>query len=897
MVDCADLIEACAEALVLADLRDWQHLAGLQQRLLAIAEAAPSTALRTHARTTAAAVERLFDGEISNEALAVAGAKLTQAIEELRQLLAPPDPLAAGGARLALVEFLQRHQTGPDELAALLAAAGRGEPGCLDSFRRALHTLKGEAGMLRLDDLQRVCHAMEDAVQDPALLPVDSLLKAIDWIGLRLDLAGGRGEAGDLAAVELVQAWLHAGVAAAASRRDSGTGSFEPDVPDDAPIIESPLSPNRKPTTNRQRFDQSLAKGGQLPEEATPEMLGEFLNESHEHLERVEGLFIAMVPGSASADDLNAIFRSFHTIKGLSGFLNLTRVQVLAHAAEDMLDRLRSGGLQFDQRVLDLLFSALDTLKGLMVGLGQAMGSGGPTPDDPQLPALVLALRQAAKGSMPENFPTKRQPRTEATRPLRPAHAAQPLGEILIETGAVPAEVVRAALAQQQLLTPERRLGEILLDAGQISPAELGQALAEQRVDGEARPDTERGGPRSDALRPGVPGVVPATMRVDVERVDALNDAIGELVIAQNMLSCSAELSQLASRRVQSLLAQLDRVTRNIQDMAMRLRLVSIRPVFQRMVRLGRDAARKLGKEAEVITEGDEQELDKSVVDRLGDPLVHLVRNAVDHGLEADPAARAAAGKPACGKVTLRAYRTSGSFCVTVSDDGRGLDRARILAKARERNLVREGQHLTDEEVWALIFLPGFSTADKVTDVSGRGVGMDVVKRMVEEMRGQVVVESKAGAGTTITILLPLTLAIIDGMLVGVGDEQYILPTLSVITSTRPREDELGSMCGNSRLLTFQGHQIPVVTLRQVFGLGGELPPRPLVVVVEDGSRRVGLVVDAVLGRQQVVLKALGAGMPTVPGVGGATINGDGRVCLVLDVGGLLQLASTQEVA
>lgn len=464
-----------------------------------------------------------------------------------------------------------------------------------------------------------------------------------------------------------------------------------------------------------------------------------------------------------------------------------------------------------------------------------------------------------------------------------------------MRAGTVPAEVVQAALHQQEQLTPDRRLGEILVDAGMVSPGELDQALAAQRPDTEAevRPDTESSEPRSDVLRALPSGAgVPATMRVDVERVDVLNDAIGELVIAQNMLTCSPELRQLASRRVATLLAQLDRVTRSIQDMAMRLRLVSIRPVFQRMIRLGRDAGRKLGKDIEVVVDDGGQELDKSVVDRLGDPLLHLVRNAVDHGIEPDARARQAAGKSRSGRVTLRAYRSSGCFCVDVEDDGRGLNHERILAKAVERGLVREHQQLSEEEIANLLFLPGFSTAEKITEVSGRGVGMDVVKRMVEEMRGQVAIRSQAGRGTTVTILLPMTLAIIDGMVVRVGGEQFILPTLSVVTSTRPREDEMASVCGRSRMVAFQGHQLPLVSLRDLLRLPDAPAAHPLVVVVEDGARRVGLAVDELLGRQQVVLKTLGAGLPAVPGVGGATINGDGRVCLVLDVAGLIQLAS-----
>ena len=626
------------------------------------------------------------------------------------------------------------------------------------------------------------------------------------------------------------------------------------------PVVESTESAL---LPHAEAMDVSLASGGLLPEAAAPEALVEFLAESQEHLQRVEGLVLHLV--GADAGQLDAVFRSFHTIKGLSGFLGLRREQTLAHAAEDLLERLRTGKQEVNATVCDLLLAALDQMQALFTGL-EACATGAPAMADcPELPALVAALRAAAAGRVVSA--------TQATHRQRQALdlRTSPLGEVLVETGVVDRATVDAALAAQRL-TPERRLGEILVEAGKATTNEIEQALRQQSVPAAARV------------------AVPATMRVDVERVDALNDAIGELVIAQNMVACCPELKGLSSRRVQGLLAQLDRVTKTIQGMSMRLRLVSVQPVFQRMERLARDTAKKLNKAVEVELTGADQELDRSVVDRIGDPLVHLVRNAIDHGLE--PAqVRSTAGKPLAGKVFLRAYRTTGAFVVEVGDDGKGLDRERILAKAVERGLVRPEAQLSDDEVNHLIFLPGFSTAEVVTDVSGRGVGMDVVKRMVEEMRGSLHITSVLGQGTTIQIHLPLTLAIIDGMVVGADDQQYVIPTLAVAASLRPSADEFTQVCGRGRMFSFLGRQIPLVRLRDLFGLPGDDDHRSLVVVVDDGNRRAGLVVDRVLGRQSVVLKAMSRGLPTVHGVGGATINGDGKVCLVLDINGILTLA------
>ncbi len=597
--------------------------------------------------------------------------------------------------------------------------------------------------------------------------------------------------------------------------------------------------------------DPTLADGEDLPPEATPDTTREFITEAGEYVETIEGLMLS-IEAEPTAEHLNGIFRLFHTVKGLAGFLHLRRIQVLAHASEDLLHRLRSGTNAIARSEVDLLLAAVDQLKLLLAGLGEGLAHGR-LPPSPELPRVVADLRSAA-------------------RP-RPA----PLGELLIAGGAVGRATVEAALTAQKHLQTGRRLGEILVDAGQVSDREVAQALARQTP-------TESG---TSAVPPPV-----TTMRVEIGRVDALNDAIGELVIAQNMVACCPELRALGSRRVHALLAQLDRVTHTIQDMSMRLRLVSIQPVFQRMVRLGRDAARTLGKEVEIITEGEDQELDKSVVERLGEPLVHLVRNAIDHGLEGADARRAA-GKPPVGRVVLRAGRRSGSFCVEIVDDGRGLDRDRILAKARQRGLVREGQQPSDDEILHLIFLPGFSTVEQVTDLSGRGVGMDVVRRMVEELRGQVLLASEAGRGTTVTILLPLTLAIIDGMEIGVGDQRYILPTLSVVTSLRPTAETMVRVRTAGRLLSFAGHQLPVYDLREVLAGPPTTAARPLVVVVEDGKRRAGLLVDAIHGRHQVVVKAMAKGLPPAPGIGGASIGGDGRVCLVCDIPALINLATS----
>ena len=817
-------LSACAGFLAAADLADWQVVAEVQGRFSGLVQAAPASAQGILA-TCAAKIDELFTTEL-------AAAKLDAVRSELLTLLAelcsgsPNSATGVGGSddyqtTAALsepVDTLIHPLTGLISALEDLVAKK-------DHAREDFLSLANATAQQFPDDISLVVAKAVEACASDRPIPVTALTQALAWLHVRTPQTNESGEDSDRVTVVLAR------LAAANEQK---------------PHAAAPKSP-------AQSRDASLAEGGPLPAEASPETASEFLTEAGEYVQTIERLMLA-IEGAPTADNLNGIFRAFHTIKGLAGFLHLRRIQVLAHASEDLLDRLRNGKVAIDRPAVDLLLTALDQLKLLLEGLGEALGNG-ILPPSPDLPDVVLALRTAA-------------------------HVSVPLGALLVANGIVDQETVDAALAAQRHLQPDRRLGDILVEAGQVTPHELAATLAQQT-------------PVATTATPHASVVPPATMRVDIARVDALNDAIGELVIAQNMVSCSPEIRALGSRRVQALLAQLDRVTRSIQDMSMRLRLVSIQPVFQRMVRLGRDTSKAVGKSLEIITEGEDQELDKSVVERLGDPLVHLVRNAIDHGLETTEG-RLAAGKPAAGRVTLRAYRRAGAFCVEISDDGRGLDRTRILAKARERELVREGQVLRDDEILNLIFLPGFSTVEKVTDLSGRGVGMDVVRRMVEDMRGQVILTSEPGKGTTVTILLPLTLAIIDGMEIGVADQRYILPTLSVVTSMQSPAESLHSVQGQGQMLEFAGHQMPLFDLRSMFGCtDAPAVERPLVVVVEDGNRRAGLMVDAIHGRHQVVVKTMSPGLPPAPGIGGATIGGDGRVCLVCDIPGLIQLANS----
>jgi two-component system chemotaxis sensor kinase CheA len=389
------------------------------------------------------------------------------------------------------------------------------------------------------------------------------------------------------------------------------------------------------------------------------------------------------------------------------------------------------------------------------------------------------------------------------------------------------------------------------------------------------------------------------SIRVSVEKIDELMNTVGELVITQAMLSqLGSHFDGPEAEKLRAGLGQLERNMRELQESVMRVRMLPISFVFSRFPRMVRDLAQRLGKQIELKLTGEQTELDKTVLEKIGDPLVHLVRNCIDHGIES-PEARIGAGKPAEGTVHLDACHRGGNIAVEVSDDGGGLDKDRILAKARARGLIGPTDTLTDTEIYELIFVPGFSTAEKTTDLSGRGVGMDVVRRNVKELGGKVEVKSERGRGSRFTITLPLTLAIVDGQSVSVGTETYIVPLISIVESMQLKASGVTRLSGRSEVLSFRGDYLPIIRLHELFGV----EPRSralhegLVVVAEGDGRRVGLFVDDLLGQQQVVIKSLEANYGHIEGVSGATILGDGSVALILDVPGLIRAASMRAAA
>ncbi len=583
-----------------------------------------------------------------------------------------------------------------------------------------------------------------------------------------------------------------------------------------------------------------------------PELVANFLEEAREHLEGIEANLVYLEQHPKELEAINAIFRPFHTIKGVAGFLNLSQIQEAGHEVESVLDEVRSGRLPVSQGLIDLVLGAVDLLKMMLADLAEA-----------------LTARRSL--SVFDLTPLKEQ-----IRRLPSASDGVPrVGEILVEKGELAPEELAESLAAQKSQAAPQPLGEILVQGGKVTPQKVAQALVQQL--GETRPVAEK--------------QVTETVKVDVAKVDNLVDLMGELVIVQSQVRQNQKVAALNDQRLERDLGQMARITSELQKISMSMRMIPIGATFRKMVRLVRDLSHKTGKLVNLRLAGEDTEIDRNMVEAIYDPLVHLVRNAVDHGLET-PERRQARGKPPEGQLWLRAYHKGGNIIIEIEEDGQGLDRQAILARAVERGLVSAPEQLTPAQIDQLIFEPGFSTAKVVTEVSGRGVGMDVVKQTIERLRGKIEISTRPGEGSCFTLRLPLTLAIIDGMVVKVGEERYIMPTVGVRETLRPLPQDYFTVKGEGELIRVRDRLLPMMRLHRLFGIErAEVnPTQALVMVVEYEGEQRALLVDEILGKQEIVIKSLGHVFQRIQGLAGGTILGDGRVGLIVDLAGLFQL-------
>jgi two-component system chemotaxis sensor kinase CheA len=680
-----------------------------------------------------------------------------------------------------------------------------------------------------------------------------------------------------------------------------------------------------------------------------------FFDESFEALDTMEASLLKLDIGAPEPELINTIFRVAHSIKGGSATFGFDEVASFTHTCETLLDELRSNRMQVTRQITDLLLKSVDVMREMLRAVQHK------EPVDAQRVADVqfdMELAIAQKDSAPapsaaspstqvEAAPaTSEQPAAAAHRwriQFRPypqlfAHGNDPLrmmrelaevGDLTVKTdaSALPrlAELDPASCYLSWDLTVETEATREVIDqvfdwaegdCELVVSDELATGSAPQTQTAEvAAPKTDAPAPaakseQAPAPRPQLHAVgehdTPkhglgdgSSIRVSTEKIDELMNTVGELVITQSMLmQLGAKVSGPVAEQLRSGLAQLERNMRELQESVMRVRMLPISFVFSRFPRMVRDLSSRLGKQVDLKMSGEQTELDKTVLEKIGDPLVHLVRNSVDHGIEM-PDARIAAGKPPTGTVYLEAYHKGGNITVEVGDDGAGLNKDKILAKARDRGLVGPSDQLADEQIYDLIFLAGFSTAEQTTDISGRGVGMDVVRRNIKELGGTIEVRSQPGKGSRFIITLPLTLAIVDGQSVCVGDETYIVPLVTIIESLQLKPGMVNKVAGQGEVFWFRDGYLPIVRLYEVFGA----KPRTtqlhegLIMVVEGEGRRVGLFVDDLLGQQQVVIKSLETNFRRVDGISGATILGDGQVALILDVPALVRGASQRAAA
>ncbi len=674
-----------------------------------------------------------------------------------------------------------------------------------------------------------------------------------------------------------------------------------------------------------------------------------FFEESFEAVESMESALLELDHDAPDGESVNGIFRGAHSIKGGAGMFGFEAIAGFTHVMETLLDEIRNGQRRVDSAIVDLLLQAVDCLRAMLAAnqagedptservtetqkaleavlAGNAPDQATDEPCTPEGDGEGAVTREPGDGRgwrvrfrpHPDFFASGNDPLTflKELGQLGPAEVECRTDDLPdldgIDAGTcylswtidLRADVAREAIDEVFGWVEDQAEIEIEpVAAGPDTPttasAEPGGAppTTQGALPADTVPAEAAARPNGGEEAPGRGGAKARTdskpqtgsIRVAIDKIDTLINLVGELVITQSMLSHLGEEfdeSQLEALRLG--LSNLDRHTRELQESVMSIRMLPIKFCFSRFPRVVHDLSSRLGKRVELELRGEQTELDKTVLEKINDPLVHAVRNCIDHGIEL-PEARRAAGKPETGHICLNAYHSGGNIVIEVTDDGAGLPKQKILERARERGLIAEDARLSDEEIDNLVFLPGFSTAERVSDISGRGVGMDVVRRNINDLGGSVEIHSLEGQGSTLTIRLPLTMAILDGQLVRVGDQIYVIAVASIVESLRIEPHHVSTVAGENELYRLRESYIPILRLYEEFGI----PPRTerleegILVVVEADGRPVGLFVDELLGQQQVVIKSLEPNYRQLPGIAGATILGDGRIALILDVPGL----------
>jgi two-component system, chemotaxis family, sensor kinase CheA len=736
-----------------------------------------------------------------------------------------------------IISFIAEGYERLDDAEAQLGKLGdEGDTSRLNSVFRLFHSVKGSAGYLGFEAIKSLTHEAEALLEvflkekiattaeslDVIYATIDtlrSLIKAVE--ATYSDESGTQAASAQTSRISECIASLRSGVAASGAKAET----------------------------------ENLIV---LTELVSRDMVERFIAECSDLVEGAERTALGLEKSSDKAEAVNGIFRAIHTIKGNSGFFGYAYLEGLCMGFEAILDGARKGSVPLNEGFVSSIIARVDALR-------SAMGT-----------LHIVDAAEAGREGAGDAVPVERAPAIADQSPTALTMGYQPLGEILVDMGAVEEEAVLGALDMQ-----ERPLGEILVAEGHLKTDDLKKALEVQKAQA------------GFSERAPVEEIQRKEIRVDTNKLDKLFDLVGELITAEAIVLNSSDLAGLKLDNFSKSFAGLNKISREIQETTMMIRMIPLESLFQKMTRLVRDLSRKSGKPVDFRVTGQETEMDKNVIEQISDPLVHIIRNAIDHGLES-PERRAAAGKEPTGSLHLDARYEGSEIWISVKDDGAGLSRELILAKAVEKGMVKADAAATmaDKDVWALIFEPGFSTAAAVTEVSGRGVGMDVVKKNLERIRGKADIRTALGGGTEFILKIPLTMAIIEGITVRAGDNFYSIPLGDILEFFKVSPSQLTVAERGEVTVALRGSIMPLVKLGEVFKIMGAAldPEKGTIIVVHSGGHKACLLIDEVVGNQQIVVKSLSEFLGRVEGISGCSILGDGTVSFIIDTGKLLSL-------
>ena len=597
--------------------------------------------------------------------------------------------------------------------------------------------------------------------------------------------------------------------------------------------------------------------------EVDPEFLDDFIVETKEHIEKIEMDVLTLENESENMETIHSLFRSFHTIKGLAGFVEQDLIQKIAHQTETLLDSCRKGSVRVNKIIIDLILNSSDYIKKLCDNLKQKN-------EQPFLEIVDLHIKKL------ENRGEHIYPGAPADNDKNGSLGIRKIGEILIASGKARENEIDQMLEKQKTVYPQLKLGQIAVKEKKLEAKEVIESLRVQEdIKAASRSHSPDGG----------------YMRIPTQKVDSLVDMMGELIITQSLIEQEASLRFNSNDSFISNLLRMSRITKDIQNLSMSLRMVSLKSTFQKISRIARDTVAELGKNVNVLISGEDTEIDRGVAEKLLDPLLHLVKNAISHGIE-DEKSRAEKGKPAQGLLKVNAFSKRGNVYIEISDDGSGISYEKVYKKAVEKKLIDSSRDYSQEEIANFIFLPGFSTADKVDNVSGRGVGLDVVKTEISGIGGRVEVFSQPGSGSTFVLKIPMNMAVMNGTIVDITGTYYIIPTLQVKQIFKPEKSQWISVKGKKTMIRLRDSIIQVIPIRKIFGLktAGPNMEEELIVVLELEQKLKALPVTGIIGKREIVVKPLGNEFKGLDFVSGASILGDGRVSLILDIETLFRM-------